>query len=100
MPLPGWLHALRRRFAGRPPVPPALVEPGARVRLRTPLGSPHRVFIPAGAVGIVVGWDAPGRSVSIELDTPRTVVTVPWAWIEAEPPPSDTPAPPGSGPAK
>jgi hypothetical protein len=58
---------------------------GARVRLRQPLASSHAVWIPAGASGIVVGWDAPGRRVSLELDTPRSVVTVPWAWVEDEP---------------
>lgn len=74
-------------------MPPALIEPGARVRLRSPLATPHKVWIPAGAAGIVVGWDTPGRRVSIELDTPRTVVTVPWSWVEAEPPRAP-PAPP------
>jgi hypothetical protein len=97
MALTDWLGALRRRFAGRPPALPTLVEPGSRVRLRNPLASTHRVWIPAGAAGIVVGWDAPGRRVSIELDTPRTVVTVPWSWIEAEPPPSAAADPPPPG---
>ena len=97
MALTDWLGALRRRFARRPPAPPALVEPGSRVRLRNPLASTHRVWIPAGAAGIVVGWDAPGRRVSIELDTPRTVVTVPWSWIEEEPPPSASPGSPTPG---
>jgi hypothetical protein len=86
MELPGWLQALRRWLGGRPALPPALVAPGARVRLRTPLATSHKVWIPAGAVGIVVGWDTPGRQVTLELDRPRTVVTVPWSWIEAEPP--------------
>ncbi len=58
---------------------------GHRVRLRTPIASSHTVWIPAGAAGIVVGGDPTTRVVSIELDTPRTVVTVPWSWIEAEP---------------
>ena len=89
-----WLATLRRLIGGRPPLPPPLVEPGARVRLRTPLASPHKVWVPAGAAGVVIGWDAPARQVSIELDTPRTVITVPWAWIEKEP---DTPA--GEAPA-
>jgi hypothetical protein len=80
-----WLAALRRLVVGRPPLPPPLIEPGARVRLRTPLASPHKVWIQAGAAGVVIGWDAPARQVSIELDTPRTVITVPWAWIEKEP---------------
>ena len=91
-----WLATLRRRLGGRPPLPPPLIEPGARVRLRTPLASTHRVWIPAGAAGIVVGWDSPARQVSIELDAPRTVITVPWSWIEAEPesPPAETPRAP------
>ncbi len=92
----GWLQNLRRLLlGGPPPVPPALIEPGARVRLRMALASSHRVWIPSGAVGIVVGWDTPRRRVSIELDSPRTVVTVPWAWIEEEP----LPGSPGSAPS-
>jgi hypothetical protein len=97
MALTDWLGAFRRRFAGRPSALPALVEPGSRVRLRTPLASTHRVWIPAGAAGVVVGWDSHARSVSIELDTPRTVITVPWAWIEAEPPPAESADPSPSG---
>ena len=58
---------------------------GNRVRLRTPIASSHTVWIPAGAAGIVVGGDPATRVVSIELDTPRTVVTVPWSWVEDEP---------------
>ena len=46
------------------------------------------MWIPAGAAGIVVGGDAKARRASVELDKPRTVITVPWAWLEAEP---DTP---------
>jgi hypothetical protein len=89
MSVPGWLGALGRWLPlGRPRLPPALIEPGARVRLRTPLATPHKVWIPAGAAGIVVGWDTPGRRVSVELDAPRTVVTVPWSWVEEEPPPA------------
>ncbi|HEV8674400.1 MAG TPA: hypothetical protein VGX21_10170 [Methylomirabilota bacterium] len=84
----GWLQSLRRRLGGRPPLPPPLVAPGVRVRLRNPLATSHKVWVPAGAAGIVVGWDTPGRRVSVELDAPRTVVTVPWSWIEAEPPPA------------
>lgn len=81
----------RRQAAG----PPARLGLGARVRLRQPLASSHTVWIPAGAAGIVVGWDVPGRRVSLELDTPRTVVTVPWAWVEDAPePPPGPPAPP------
>jgi hypothetical protein len=69
---------------------------GARVRLRTPLASSHRVWIPAGASGIVVGWDTAARRVSVELDAPRTVVTVPWTWVEEAPPraPAAPPAAP------
>ncbi len=85
MGFPGWLAALRRLLAGRPPLPPPIVAPGARIRLRIPLASPHKVWVPAGAVGTVIGWDAPARQVSVELDTPRTVITVPWGWIEEEP---------------
>ncbi len=59
-----------------------------RVRLRAPIASSHTVHIPAGATGIVVGGDARAHKVSIELDTPRTVITVPWSWIEDETPPS------------
>jgi hypothetical protein len=73
-----------------------MIEPGARLRLRTPLATPHKVWIPAGVTGIVVGWDTPRRRVSIELDAPRTVVTVPWAWVEEEPP---DPAPEAGGAA-
>jgi hypothetical protein len=50
------------------------------------------VWIPAGAAGVVVGWDTPGRRVSVELDAPRTVVTVPWAWVEEEPPAAEAPS--------
>jgi len=98
MSLRDWLGGLGRRLAGRPAVLPSHVEPGSRVRLRNPLASSHRVWIPAGAAGIVVGWDTPGRRVSIELDSPRTVVTVPWSWIEQEPPPA-TPADATTSPA-
>ena len=93
-----WLTPLRRRLGGNPPLPPPLIEPGARVRLRTPLASTHRVWIPSGAAGTVIGWDSPAREVSIELDTPRSVITVPWSWIEEEPesPPAQ-PAPPPAG---
>jgi hypothetical protein len=38
----------------------------------------------------VVGGNVKTRQVSIELDAPRTVVTVPWAWVEEEPEPSAT----------
>jgi hypothetical protein len=65
------------------------------VRLRIPLASSHKVWVPAGASGIVVGWDVSARSVSVELDAPRTVVTVPWTWVEAAPPPQPA-APPAA----
>lgn len=87
MGLNGFLRALGR-LAGlrRTPDPPRHVAPGTRVRLRTPLASRERIWIPAGAAGIVVGWDAPARRVSVELDKPRTVITIPWSWIEDEAP--------------
>ncbi len=90
------LGGLLGRLVGRggPARPPALVAPGARVRLRTPLASGDRVWIPAGAAGIVVGWDTRSRRASVELDTPRTVVTVPWAWLEEDA------APPLAGPRR
>ncbi|MGH7267526.1 MAG: hypothetical protein ACREMB_22120 [Candidatus Rokuibacteriota bacterium] len=94
----GILQRLGRLLrGGRPAHPPTHVEPGARVRLRQPLATPHKVWIPSGAAGIVVGWDTPGRRATVELDAPRTVVTVPWSWIEPEPdpPPAD---PPGDRP--
>jgi hypothetical protein len=50
-----------------------------------PIASPHTTFIPAGTAGVVVGGNPRTRQVSIELDTPRTVVTVPWSWVEEEP---------------
>ena len=81
---------LTRLFNPRAAPPPARIFPGARVSLRNPLASPHKVWIPAGATGVVVGWDTPRRRVSIELDTPRTVITVPWAWVEEEKLPDPT----------
>ena len=65
---------------------------GSRVRLRIPIASPHTVHIPAGAAGIVVGGNPTAKQASVELDAPRTVITVPWSWLEDEPPPSDTSA--------
>jgi hypothetical protein len=100
MSLREWLGGLGRRLAGRPAVLPSHVEPGSRVRLRNPLASSHRVWVPAGAAGIVVGWDTPGRRVSVELDSPRTVVTVPWSWTEEEPPPALTTHPPSPDPPR
>jgi hypothetical protein len=67
--------------------PPTRVHEGMRVQLRIPIASPHTTWIPAGATGVVVGGNAKTRQVSIELDTPRTVVTVPWSWVEEEPEP-------------
>lgn len=95
MGVPTWLA----RLLGRPPAPaprPPLIAAGRRVRLRQPLAGSHRVWIQAGAVGIVIGWDAGARQVSVELDAPRTVVTVPWSWVEDEETP---PAPPRPAPA-
>lgn len=80
-----WQQLWRRRGRGGPSAPTSPIAPGRRVRLRTPLASSHTVWIPAGAAGIVVGGDAGARQVSVELDSPRTVVTVPWSWIEDEP---------------
>jgi hypothetical protein len=71
----------------RPSGKPARLVFGARVRLRTPIASPHTVHIPAGATGVVVGADARGRQVRVELDSPRTVLTVPGTWLEGEPDP-------------
>jgi hypothetical protein len=70
--------------------PPTRVHVGMRVQLRMPIASPHTTWIPAGAAGVVVGGNAKARQVSIELDTPRTVITVPWSWVEEEP--ESTPA--------
>ena len=67
---------------------PTRVHVGMRVQLKIPIASPHTTWIAAGATGIVVGGDARARQVSIELDTPRTVITVPWSWVEQEPEPA------------
>ena len=67
---------------------PTRVHVGMRVQLRIPIASPHTTWIPAGATGLVVGGNPKARQVSIELDTPRTVITVPWSWVEEEPEPS------------
>jgi hypothetical protein len=69
---------------------PTRVHVGMRVQLRMPIASPHTTWIPAGAAGVVVGGNAKTRQVSVELDTPRTVITVPWSWVEEEPEPSAT----------
>ena len=70
---------------------PSRIQVGMRVELRIPIASPHTTWIPAGAAGVVVGGNLKTRQVSIELDSPRTVVTVPWAWVEEEPEASETP---------
>ena len=92
-----WFRPADRQAAT--PVPrwraPARVHVGMRVQLRIPIASPHTTWIPAGATGIVVGGDAKARQASVELDTPRTVITVPWTWLEEEPE-----AAPGDGPAE
>ena len=64
------------------------VQSGDRVRLQVPIASAHAVHIQAGAVGIVVGGDARAKTACVELDLPRTRITVPWSWIEpdTEPP--------------
>ena len=36
------------------------------------------------------------RQVSVELDTPRTVITVPWSWVEEETAPSAAADPAGA----
>jgi hypothetical protein len=65
-----------------------------------PIASSHKVWIPVGATGIVVGWENHGRRASVELDAPRTVVSVPWPWVETLPPRPAGPAPAGTaGPA-
>ncbi len=91
-----WFRPPERTPAG--PVPrwraPSRVHVGMRVRLRIPIASPHTTFIPAGAAGVVVGGTPKGRQVSIELDAPRTMVTVPWSWVEEEPEPAPAAAPP------
>ena|SRR5262245_34606778 len=77
---------------------PKRVHAGMRVQLRMPIASPHTTWIPAGSAGVVVGGDAKARQVSIELDRPRTVITVPWSWVEEEPEPAPDAAPPEDPP--
>jgi hypothetical protein len=95
------LDDLLRLFWFRPsdrtgvrPVPrwtaPTRIYLGMRVQLRQPIASAHTTWIPEGAAGIVVGGNAKKRQVSVELDKPRTVITVPWAWVEEEPPGPET----------
>ena len=94
----GWLWprsgSLLRPERPRPVIPRRRgpVVAGSRVRLRIPIASPHTVHIPAGATGIVVGGNPAAKQASVELDTPRTVITVPWRWLEDEPPPSEASA--------
>jgi hypothetical protein len=63
-----------------------------------PIASPHTTWIPAGAAGVVVGGNPKARQVSIELDAPRTVITVPWSWVEEEPVQADPAGAPGEPP--
>jgi hypothetical protein len=103
------LQDLLRLFWFRPPargapapVPrwraPTRVQVGMRVQLRMPIASPHTTWIPAGAAGVVVGGNPKARQVSIELDAPRTVITVPWSWVEEEPVQADPAGAPGEPP--
>lgn len=101
----GDLGGLPGRRRPRPRRPGRSTPPfvGQRVALRQPIASAHKVWINEGTTGVVVGGDAKARQVSIELDTPRTVITVPWAWVEEEEPeatPSTAPeGSPGAGSA-
>lgn len=70
------------RVARGGPLPP--LAHGTRVRLRVPLTSRGTVWVPAGAAGTVVGGEARGRRVTVELDAPRTLITVPRGWLEVE----------------
>ena len=86
--LPGAAPRPRRPFRA------ARIVPGARVVLTNPIAGPHTVWIPAGAAGVVVGGDTKAKKARVELDQPRTVITVPWAWLEDEPEtPEAAPAP-------
>jgi hypothetical protein len=91
-----WFRPPAREAAGPAPRwrPPSRVHVGMRVQLRIPIASPHTTFIPAGATGMVVGGNPKARQVSVELDAPRTVVTVPWSWVEEEPEPAPAARPP------
>src|SRR5215471_6334755 len=98
MALQDFLRLFWFRPSDRPPAtpvptwrPPTRVHLGMRVLLRMPIASPHTTWIPAGAAGVVVGGNPKTRQVSVELDSPRTVITVPWNWVEEEPEPSATP---------
>lgn len=59
---------------------------GAHVRLRVPLTSQGTVWVRAGASGVVVGGEAGTDRVTVELDEPRTLITVPRQWLEPEDP--------------
>jgi len=74
--LRAWL-ATRGRRARLPPL-----AHGAHVRLRVPLTSQGTVWVRAGASGVVVGGEAGTDRVTVELDEPRTLITVPRAWLE------------------
>jgi hypothetical protein len=91
-----WFRPPDREAAGPVPRwrPPSRVHVGMRVQLRIPIASPHTTYIPAGAVGVVVGGNPKARQVSVELDAPRTVVTVPWSWVEEEPESAKAATPP------
>jgi hypothetical protein len=91
-----WFRPSDRSAAMPPPRwrAPARVHVGMRVLLRIPIASAHTTWIPAGAAGVVVGGNPKARQVSVELDMPRTVITVPWSWVEEEPEPSPVAPPP------
>ncbi len=76
-----WWARLCRLVTG-PALPP--LAPGTRVRLRVPLRSRRTVWVRAGATGVVVG-EADSRRVTVELNEPRTLITVPRGWLEEEP---------------
>lgn len=64
------------------------IQLGHRVRLRVPIASPHAVHIQAGVTGTVVGGDPRAKTACVELDMPRTRITVPWNWLDDEPEPT------------
>lgn len=74
-----WLTSLVIRH---PPLTP--LAPGTHVRLRVPLTSRRTVWVRAGASGVVVGGEADSRRVTVELNEPRTLITVPRGWLEEE----------------
>lgn len=71
------------RLVTSPALPP--LAPGTRVRLRVPLTSRRTVWVRAGASGVVVGGEADSRRVTVELNEPRTLITVPRKWLDEEP---------------